>query len=180
MSNFTVNWTPEGKALRKEVSRLSSIANKRLGRLKLQGYTDTPSYKSWEENGGLKFGVRGKSPQEVQREYWRVKNFLDNRTSTVRGANNYLKEIASHTGMSKYPIDELKKDMGTFFSLAQRISEYDKSLGESARALNYQKIWEQINTLIEQDKINLSLASNAKDKVEALDDMLSQFIKAFR
>lgn len=180
MASVKFNWTKEGLALRKEVSRLSSIANKRLGRLKLQGYTDTPSYRAWEENGSVKFGVRGKSPQEVQREYWRVKHFLDNRTSTIKGANNFLKEIAGHTGMKNYPIDDLKKDMSTFFALAQRISEYDKSLGESARALDYQKIWEKINVLIEQDGINLALARDAKNRVEALDDMLKEFIRAFR
>ena len=41
----------EEKELRKQVSRLASMANKRIQRLEQSELTDTPAYKSWEENG---------------------------------------------------------------------------------------------------------------------------------
>ena len=60
------------RELRRQVTKLSSIANKRLGRLKMRGYEDSPAYEAWERGGSVRFGVKGKSYDEVQAEYWRV------------------------------------------------------------------------------------------------------------
>lgn len=168
------------RKLRKEASRLSSIANKRLGRLKYQGYEDTPAYHTWEnDRGGVKFGVRGKSNAEVQSEYWRVRHFLDNRTSTIRGANKVLKDIAASTGMGYSGMKDLKNKSKTFFQLAQRISEYDKSVERAAEALDYQKIWQQINTMVKMDDISLDYAEDSAEQAEIIDRYLDMFIKQY-
>lgn len=169
------------RKLRKEASRLSSIANKRLGRLKYQGYEDTPAYRMWEtDRGGVKFGVRGKSNAEVQSEYWRVRHFLDNRTSTIRGANKVLKDIAASTGMGYSGMKDLKNKSKTFFQLAQRISEYDKSVERAAEALDYQKIWQQINTMVKMDDISLDYAEDSAEQAEIIDRYLDMFIKQYQ
>lgn len=168
------------RKLRKEASRLSSIANKRLGRLKYQGYEDTPAFRTWEnDRGGVKFGVRGKSNAEVQSEYWRVRHFLDNRTSTIRGANKVLKDIAASTGMGYSGMKDLKNKSKTFFQLAQRISEYDKSVERAAEALDYQKIWQQINTMVKMDDISLDYAEDSAEQAEIIDRYLDMFIKQY-
>ena len=177
---LTIKLTEAGRKLRQEVSRLSSMANKRLMRLRLKGYTDSPAYKSWEENGAVKFGVKGKSQREVQAEYWRLKKFLDNRTSTVRGANSYLKEMARSIGAGNMTIDELKIYSSNFFKLAQKISEYDKSLGRTAQALDYQKIWTEINKLMQEDNEVYNLAKESVDSVEDVENILNRFIEQFR
>lgn len=178
--SVTMKETEAGKKLRREVSRLSAMANKRIMRLREKGYTDTPSFKAWEESGSVKFGVKGKTIQQVQAEYWRVKRFLDNRTSTVRGANDYLKEMARSIGAKNVSIDELQNYSSNFFRLAQRISEYDKSLGNTAQALDYQKIWQEINKMIQNDNESLRLAKESVDSVEDMERLLNKFIEAFR
>ena len=46
--------------LKKEVSRMASMANKRLVRLERNELTDLPAYQSWVQNGAIKFSVANK------------------------------------------------------------------------------------------------------------------------
>ncbi|WP_457848416.1 hypothetical protein, partial [Staphylococcus aureus] len=78
-------------AYRKEASRLVSLANKRVQRLELNGLTDSPAYKAYIASGG-KFGVRGKSHNELQQEVARLNRFINSTTSTIKGVNKTLKE----------------------------------------------------------------------------------------
>lgn len=159
------------KALKKEVSKMASAANKRLKRLERNELTDLPAYKAWQENGAIKFSVKGKSHEELQKEFWRLKNFLDNKTSTVRGANKFLKEMAQNTGIKYNGIADLKTKSKQFFELAERIKEYYKSANQNALALDYQKIWTQINTQIKQGIIDLGI-------VQDTEEVLSKYIAA--
>ena len=113
----------EYKAFKKEVSRMASMANKRLKRLEKNELTDLPSYKAWEENGSIRFSVKGKTYQQLQAEYWRLKNFLDAKTSTVRGANAFLKEMAQNTGIKYKGLADLKTKAKKFFELANKIKQ---------------------------------------------------------
>lgn len=156
----------EYKRLRKEVSRLASIANKRLDRLESNNLTMLPAYESWSQNGKVRFSVKGKSKQEVQAEYWRLKNFLDNKTSTIKEANKFLKEMAQNTGIQYNGLNDLKTKSKRFFELANKIKEYNQKINQSAQALDYQKIWVQINTAVKQDYINLADAVSSDEQLE--------------
>lgn len=143
----------EYKILKKEVSRLASMANKRLVRLEKNELTDLPAYKSWHDNGHIKFSVKGKDYNQLQSEFWRLKRFLDDKTSTVRQANKFLKEMAENTGIKYNGLADLKSKSKQFFELADKIKQYYQSANQSAIALDYQKIWQQINTQIKQGVI---------------------------
>ena len=145
----------EYKTLRKEVSKLSSMANKRIKRLENNELTELPAYKSWYDNGHIKFSVKGKDYNQLQSEFWRLKRFLDDKTSTVRQANNFLKEMAQNTGIKYNGLADLKSKSKQFFELAEKIKQYYQSANQSAIALDYQKIWQQINTQIKQGVINI-------------------------
>ena len=138
-------------ALKKEVSRLASIANKRLKRLERNELTDSPAYQSWVQGGAIKFSVKGKDYKQLQSEFWRLRSFLDNKTSLVREANKILREIAENTGIKYNSLADLKAKSKEFFRLAEKIKEYYKMSGMNALALDYQKIWKQINVQIKQD-----------------------------
>lgn len=161
----------EYKALKKEVSRMASMANKRLRRLEKNELTHLPSYKSWEDNGKIKFSVKGKSHQQLQSEYWRLKNFLDAKTSTVRGANSFLKEMAKNTGIKYNGLADLKTKSQKFFELADKIKQYYKNAEKSALALDYQKIWQQINEQIKQGVIDIGSA-------ESTESVLNKYLNA--
>ena len=145
----------EYKALRKEVSRMSSMANKRIKRLEGNELTELPAYKSWYDNGHIKFSVKGKDYNQLQSEFWRLKRFLDDKTSTVRQANSFLKEMVQNTGIKYNGLADLKSKSKQFFDLAEKIKQYYQSANQSAIALDYQKIWQQINTQIKQGVIEI-------------------------
>ena len=158
----------EEKELRKQVSRLASMANKRLQRLEKSELTDTPAYKSWEENGAHKFSVRGKTYQEVQSEYWRLKKFIENKTSTVTGAKQVLYDMADRTGIDYTDIYDLQAKAKNFFDIASKVKQYLQTVDNGAVALDYQKIWEQINMYVKEENIDLADATGDLEQIEAI------------
>lgn len=155
--------------LKKETSRMASMANKRLVRLEKNELTELPAYKSWVNGGGIKFSVANKDYNQLQAEFWRLKNFLDNKTSLIRQSNSFLKEMASNTGIKYNGLADLKSKTNQFFKLAAKIKEYYKASELNALALDYQKIWEQINTQIKQGIIDIT-------GIEGTEQTLQRFI----
>lgn len=161
------------KELRAEVSRMASMANKRLNRLENNNLTMLPAYQSWEQNGSIRFSVKGKDYNQLQAEFWRLKNFLDDRTSTVREANAFLREMAENTGIQYHGLEDLKNKSARFFELAEKIREYNQAIGQAAQALDYQKIWQQINTAVQQDALDLSEAVSSDEQLERFLDFMN-------
>lgn len=154
------------KELRKEVSRMASMANKRIDRLERNNLTMLPAYQAWESNGSVRFSVKGKSYEETQAEYWRLKKFLDDRTSTVKQANDFLKEMAENTGIQYQGLEDLKSKSAKFFELADLIKQYNQSINQSAQALDYQKIWKDINTYVLDTDADLADAMSSEEQLE--------------
>lgn len=152
--------------LKKEVSRMASMANKRLKRLESNNLTLLPAYREWEQHGAIKFSVRGKNYNQLQSEYWRLKHFLDDRTSTVRQANKFLREMAENTGIKYKGLEDLKNKSTKFFELAEKIKQYNMSINQSAQALDYQKIWQQINTYVNNTNTDLASAISSDELLE--------------
>ena len=161
------------KELRAEVSRMASMANKRLNRLENNNLTMLPAYQAWEQNGSIRFSVKGKDYNQLQAEFWRLKNFLDDRTSTVREANAFLREMAENTGIQYHGLEDLKNKSARFFELAEKIREYNQAIGQAAQALDYQKIWQQINTAVQQDALDLSEAVSSDEQLERFLDFMN-------
>ena len=168
MGNISFKPSGEGKALqssleqktrelKREISRKASMANKRLNRLEKNGLTETPSYRNWVEyGGGVKFSVKGKNYNELQSELARVNSFLDNATSTIRGTNKVLKEMAKATGMNYKKVGDLYALSATFFELTSKVDQYLNSAMQGASAIGYQRIWQSINQYIKDEKISLN------------------------
>lgn len=152
--------------LKKEVSRMASMANKRLNRLESNNLTLLPAYREWEQHGAIKFSVRGKNYNQLQSEYWRLKHFLDDRTSTVRQANKFLREMAENTGIKYRGLEDLKSKSKQFFELAEKIKQYNMTINQSAQALDYQKIWQQINTYVNNTNTDLASAISSDEQLE--------------
>lgn len=185
----------EQKALRAQVSQLASMANKRLDRLEKNELTSSPAYQKWEQNGSHRFSVGGKSYPEVQSEYWRVKDFLEMRTSSVTGTKAVLQEIATNIGWGDIDFDNIaltQEQLSNFFKIADTVSQYLDSVDESAAALDYQEIWDTINAAYQEGKIDFNNAEldaeqmqeivgkmlvleGTQDMLEAFDNMLDEF-----
>ena len=166
----------EQKALRAQVSHLASMANKRLDRLEKNELTSSPAYQKWEQNGSHRFSVSGKSYSEVQSEYWRVKDFLEMRTSSVTGTKAVLQEIATNIGWGKIDFDNIaltQEQLSNFFAIANTVSQYLESVDESAAALDYQEIWNTINAAYQQGKIDFN---NAELDAEQMQGIISEML----
>ena len=151
-------FTEEERKLRAEARRLVSMANKRLKRLEEQNLINSPAYKKWIEDGAQKFGIRGKSMEEVKQEIARMNDFLRMQTSTVRGAKQYFKNVAKEVGIKKFDdFTDLQNKLNTFFETTAKIKEYLYNTKEIGVAIGYQKIWEVVSDYVEEIGSELEL-----------------------
>lgn len=134
--------------LKSKISSLARKANARLRRLEQAELTSSPAYQHWLNTGATNFGVRGKDYNQLQAELARLNNFLNAKTSTVRGAKNVLNEIASNTGMLG-DYNAILANSSNFFRLAGMVEEYLRSAGDAASAINYREIWQAVNTYVQ-------------------------------
>lgn len=165
------------KELHDEVSRMASLANKRIKRLEKNELTDTPAYQSWEKNGSIRFSVRGKNYNELQSEYFRLKRFIEDKTSLVRGAIDNLKEIAKNTGIKYNRVSELKASAKNFFTLTSKVQEYLNVVNRSAEALGYQRIWTAVNTAVAREKIDLAGLTDVESQVQKVLSELDKVVQ---
>ena len=157
------------RQLKQEISKKASMANKRLKRLEKNDLTNVPAYRQYVKGGGVKFSVKGKNYNELQAELSRVNHFIDSKTSTVRGTNSVLKEIANTAKIKYNNLSELYSNVNQFFSIASKVEDYLNATGQTALAIGYQRIWEAINKYVEQEgKI---LLDTTRDLATALPDI---------
>ena len=137
--------------LKREIQRKANIAHKRLERLEKNNLTQLPAYQQWVKDGAVRFGVRGKTYNELQAELARLNRFLDSKTSLVKEANKHLKDIAQMTGVKYKSVKELPNKLENFFRISEKIDEYLRNIEGSASAIGYHKIWEVVNEVVEME-----------------------------
>jgi len=165
------------KKYRAEASKKASKANKRIKRLEANDLTDSPAYKNYIAEQG-KFSVKGKTYNELQREVARLDKFIEAQTSTITGINKNLKEIASNTGIKYSNLKELRAKSSKFFELSSKVEQYLRTVEDMASAIGYQKIWEQINVYVQQQKVDLAAGEADIDSmVEAVSKALANYEK---
>lgn len=183
-------FTDEERKYRQEASRKVSMANKRLKRMEEQNLTMSPAYKKWIDDGGQKFGVRGKSTDEVRAEVARLNKFLKQTTSTVRGTKKYLTNVAGQVGIVNYnSYQSLNSQLKDFFEVSDRVREYLKNSKEVSVSIGYKKIWEQVNEYAEtvgkefnelnKDIVEIASAITHANAYNKLDDLTDDFLKTF-
>lgn len=155
---------------RKEATRLASMANKRVKRLEANDLTDSPAYKMYIETGG-KFSVKGKSWNELQKELARLRKFINATTSTIKGTNQVLKEMADNIGVNYKNYKELRAKSAKFFELSSKVEQYLRVVEDMASAIGYQKIWEAINEYTQ--RANIDLADGETD-IDAMVETISK------
>lgn len=161
---------------RRDVSRKASIANKRIARLEKNGLTDNPAYKKYVADGKVKFGVKGKSYNEVQAELSRLNRFIESGSSTIRGTNSILKEMADNTGIKYKNLQELREKSSKFFELASKTEQYLRTVDDMASAIGYQQIWEAINQYTDQADTGLD---GSLDDVDSMVENIANALKEY-
>lgn len=162
------------KQFRAEASRKVSIANKRIKRLEESGLTDSPAYKKYIENGQPKFGIKGKSYNEVQAEVARLERFLNAKTSTITGVKEVLKNTADLTGIKYKDLKELKAKASSFFELLSKTQQYLRNVEDIGSAFDSNQIVETIREYVQKSQTDLN------DGRLDLESMVSEITKALK
>ena len=164
------------KALRREVSRKASLANKRLKRLEKNGLTDAPAYRNWYDyKGGVKFSVKGKDHNELVAEMARLDRFINAKTSTVRGVNSMLKQVASNANISYHYIGELNAKLSGFFQLYSQIQQYLENSLQIANSIGSDMVMDTISNYVQENHIALEGGVDVyNDMVEDIADLLRE------
>lgn len=159
------------KLWKQEISRKVSLANKRLRRLEENNLTDQPAYRTWKNyNGGEYFSVKGKNFNELQAENARLNNFINSTTSTVRGANQQLKEVAERFDLKYSSVKDLPIITKRYFELTSKAGQYLQNVEGSLSAITSDQQFEIVSDYVKQAKIDL--AASDFDMETALDDII--------
>lgn len=127
---------------REIISRLGSAANKRLKKLENAGIENSATIRI-DKSGG-KISVRGKSSDDLIKEYIRARDFLQNKFSSVREWNKVIKNISE-----KSEINMDKSSVSQAFSYYDLLREMDK---EIVKQINKYELMTVISTTIEKGK----------------------------
>lgn len=159
---------------RKEVSRKASLANKRLARLEKNGLTDSPAYKKFMEGGGKRFSIRGKTGSELTKELIKINNFIEMKTSTVKGLNQVLKDTADRVGVKYKDIKQLQQYSSKFFELYNKSMQYLDTVENLGHAFDSTEVMETVRQVVKQEKIDLTDSEAALDEmIKRVSDMLT-------
>lgn len=184
------NFSAKERKYRQEASRKVSMANKRLKRLEEQNLTMSPAYKKFIDEGGQKFGIRGKSKEEVKLEVARLNQFLKMTTSTVKGTKQYMTNIASEVGIKQWgSFQSLNAQLKGFFEVSEKVREYLKNVKEISVSIDYKKIWELVSEYAETvgkdfNSLNEDIVEIAESILKAntyskVDELTDEFMKSF-
>lgn len=131
------------KDLRALTTRLVSAANKRLARLDKAGINYTPALHSLYTQGKRRFSVTGKHLNKLRMEFANVRNFLNDKTSSVQGYKKFAKKFSDLFGLDyQKTLNKHTKEGKQFAGIQEVIEllkEYDpafalKSPSEQIRA----------------------------------------------
>lgn len=126
--------------LKKLTKILSKTANTRI-RTIVDRYEKTPAIEGMIESGGC-FGVSGiKSLNKMRKEFARVRNFLQDQTSVVRGVelwiDNSIEQLAKQKG-----INISRNDFDLIYKKLTDLKKFDKKYGENLMKYTYLRMVE--------------------------------------
>ena len=158
----------------KVVSKLASVANKRLKRIEQAGLKEYSSAYRYIQSSGGKFSVKGKSKEELILEYKRAKGYLspERRTSTVRGTRKVKEEneqkVADRLGVT-FKNEKESKDFWRAYNKyadSHRSDVYNQGSDtiqrliaqrvEQGKSLNASAVTKMINKYIEAEREEIS------------------------
>lgn len=162
------------KALYAEAKRnIRDLQNHNLG--------DTPAIQKLEENGKIKFSVKGKTYNELQSDYFRLKRFMEAETSTVKGATNVLENIAKNINIQYNDLNEIIVKSRVFFDIASKVEQILEAQSQLAFTMGYQTIWTAVNNMVERKKINLQDMPSIEEAANIVyDSLINEYLQEER
>lgn len=165
--------------LKKEVKRLSGIANRRIERAEERGgfVKAAPAYRVFfrEDKPERRFSADLNNRYELVQEYRRLHTFLDDDTSTVTGARQWESRMKKLTHVNFSDPDEAKEYWETFdnWQKANVQNAYDSNQLKDAYSVLYKagkpNAWQYV-----QDKASEEVSKGNRPD---LDDLVEEALK---
>lgn len=147
------------------VTRLASAANKRVRRMKAAGL-ESPAVRSLERSGGS-ISVKGKTKEQLVKEFARARGFLQSETATQRGYKKMLRKTRKKLEDAgvKIPggitLKQMHNQFDRFFRAYERLREMYPNIDEMnqkyvvmnqiARLQRWGVDWESIADRVSED-----------------------------
>ena len=164
-----------------KLKALYAEAKRNIMDLQKHNLGDTPAIQKLEENGKIKFSVKGKTYNELQSDYFRLKRFMEAETSTVKGATNVLENIAKNINIQYNDLNEIIVKSRAFFDIASKVEQILEAQSQLAFTMGYQTIWTAVNNMIERKKINLQDMPNIEEAANIVyDSLINEYLQEER
>lgn len=164
-----------------KLKALYADAKRNIRDLQRHNLGDTPAIQKLEENGKIKFSVKGKTYNELQSDYFRLKRFAESETSTVEGATNVLENIAKNTNIQYNDLNDLISKSRVFFDIASKVEQILETQSQLAFTMGYQTIWTAVNNMVERKKINLQDIHNIEEAANIVyDSLINEYLQEER
>lgn len=163
----------EIREIKEEIHRKIGTANKRIDRLKEQGLEDTPAYRNLRDSLGKdRFSIKGyKGTNELRRLDGQLDQFLDMKTSTVRGVKSWQKGIADSLGVQYDKAGEIRQNLEAHNELLGKITQVQRS--QKGVEEGSDRRVQAINKYIQDNDIDLGNA-DIDELVEQIDGMMKE------
>ena len=164
-----------------KLKALYAEAKRNITDLQRHNLGDTPAIQKLEENGKIKFSVKGKTYNELQSDYFRLKRFMEAETSTVKGATNVLENIAKNINIQYNDLNEIIVKSRVFFDIASKVEQILEAQSQLAFTMGYQTIWTAVNNMVERKKINLQDMPNIEEAANIVyDSLVNEYLQEER
>ena len=164
--------------LYRKLKSLYKQAKRDIRELQQHNLGDTPAIQKLQENGKIKFSVKGKTYNELQSDYFRLKRFVDSETSNLKGATEVLKNIARNTKIQYEDLNDLISKSKVFFDIASKVEQILESQNQLAFTMGYQNIWTAVNNMVERKKINLRDLHNIEESARIVyDNLVNEYLQ---
>lgn len=161
-----------------KLKKLYADAKRNIRDLQRHNLGDTPAIQKLEENGKIKFSVKGKTYNELQSDYFRLKRFAEAETSTVKGATAVLENIARNTGIHYNNLDDLITQSRVFFDIASKVEQILEAQSQLAFTMGYQTIWTAVNNMVERKAINLRDIHNIEQAANTVyESLINEYLQ---
>ena len=161
-----------------KLKKLYADAKRNIRDLQRHNLGDTPAIQKLDENGKIKFSVKGKTYNELQSDYFRLKRFAEAETSTVKGATAVLENIARNTGIHYNNLDDLITQSRVFFDIASKVEQILEAQSQLAFTMGYQTIWTAVNNMVERKAINLRDIHNIEQAANTVyESLINEYLQ---
>ena len=164
-----------------KLKALYAEAKRNIRDLQRHNLGDTPAIQKLEENGKIKFSVKGKTYNELQSDYFRLKRFMEAETSTVKGATEVLENIAKNINIQYNDLNEIIVKSKVFFDIASKVEQILEAQSQLAFTMGYQTIWTAVNNMVERKKINLQDMPSIEESAKIVyDSLINEYLQEER